>query len=142
MDFRNYVNAQINENEEFGAEVFGNASDTFENLSEIVSRLADFFQVVSTKGNLFASGDSKRALIDIRTLVNAVKNSCDNKDKIFTDEELTAMRRISEGLRDVTGRKLVSLSKNIKDRQKKEEEKAAKKAEPPPETIDQTDEEV
>jgi len=141
MDFKEYVKTQINEEEDFSVDDFGNATSVFENLSEVVSRLADFFQVVSTKGNLYASGDSKRALIDIRTLVNTVKNSCDNKDKIFTDEELTAMRRISEGLRDVTGKKLVSLSKNIKERQKKEEEKAAKKVEPEPET-DETAEEV
>jgi len=130
MDFKEYIKTQINEEEDFSVDDFGNATSVFENLSEVVSRLADFFQVVSTKGNLFASGDSKRALIDIRTLVNTVKNSCDNKDKIFTDEELTAMRRISEGLRDVTGKKLVSLSKNIKERQKKEEDKAAKTVEP------------
>ena len=141
MDFKEYIKTQINEEEDFSVDDFGNATSVFENLSEVVSRLADFFQVVSTKGNLFASGDSKRALIDIRTLVNTVKNSCDNKDKIFTDEELTAMRRISEGLRDVTGKKLVSLSNNIKERQKKEEEKAAKKTEP--ETApDETAEEV
>ena len=141
MDFKEYIKTQINEEEDFSVDDFGNATSVFENLSEVVSRLADFFQVVSTKGNLFASGDSKRALIDIRTLVNTVKNSCDNKDKIFTDEELTAMRRISEGLRDVTGKKLVSLSKNIKERQKKEEDKAAKKVEPAPEP-DETAEEV
>ena len=141
MDFKEYIKTQINEEEDFSVDDFGNATSVFENLSEVVSRLADFFQVVSTKGNLFASGDSKRALIDIRTLVNTVKNSCDNKDKIFTDEELTAMRRISEGLRDVTGKKLVSLSKNIKERQKKEEEKAAKKVEPESEP-DETAEEV
>lgn len=66
MDFKEYVKTQINEEEDFSVDDFGNATSVFENLSEVVSRLADFFQVVSTKGNLFASGDSKRALIDIR----------------------------------------------------------------------------
>lgn len=127
--FKEYIQAHLNEEDEFAPEVFNNAADVFENLSEIVTRLADFFSVVSTKGNLYASGDSGRAMIDIRKLVNSVKDSTSNKDKIFTDEELTAMRRISEAMRDVIGKKVVSLSKNISERQKREEKKAASKQE-------------
>lgn len=121
MDFRNYVLEKINEEDGLGD--VGNAADVFENLSEIVTRLADFFTVVGTKGNLYASGDSKRAMIDIRKMVNSVNAQCDNKDKIFTDAELASMRRIAEGLRDVVGKKVVALSKDISERQKKDEEK-------------------
>jgi len=143
MDFKSYIEEKLNEAEDVGTAPFSDAADTISNFEEIVSRLADIFADMSVKGNMNASGDVSRALIDIRKKVNAANEASKNKEKVFTDDERKVMKTISDNLRDIIEVKVGKLAKTISERQKREQEKEAKKAEKQsPETEPEAEPEV
>jgi hypothetical protein len=129
MDFKEYIEEKLNEAEDVSDLAFNNAADVLSDFEEIISRFADIFSAMSVKGNLNASGDVSRALIDIRKKINAANESSKNKDKVFTDEERKSMKTIADNLRDIIEKKVGALAKNVSERMKREQEKEAKKAE-------------
>lgn len=129
MDFKEYIEEKLNEAEDVSDLAFNNAADVLSDFEEIISRVADIFSAMSVKGNLNASGDVSRALIDIRKKINAANESSKNKDKVFTDEERKSMKTIADNLRDIIEKKVGALAKNVSERMKREQEKEAKKAE-------------
>lgn len=129
MDFKEYIEEKLNEADDVSDLAFNNAADVLSDFEEIISRFADIFSAMSVKGNLNASGDVSRALIDIRKKINAANESSKNKDKVFTDEERKSMKTIADNLRDIIEKKVGALAKNVSERMKKEQEKEAKKAE-------------
>lgn len=129
MDFKEYIEERLNEADDVSDLAFNNAADVLSDFEEIISRFADIFSAMSVKGNLNASGDVSRALIDIRKKINAANESSKNKDKVFTDEERKSMKTIADNLRDIIEKKVGALAKNVSERMKREQEKEAKKAE-------------
>lgn len=129
MDFKEYIEEKLNEADDVSDLAFNNAADVLSDFEEIISRFADIFSAMSVKGNLNASGDVSRALIDIRKKINAANESSKNKDKVFTDEERKSMKTIADNLRDIIEKKVGALAKNVSERMKREQEKEAKKAE-------------
>lgn len=129
MDFKEYIEEKLNEADDVSDMAFSNAADVLSDFEDVVSRFADIFSAMSVKGNLNASGDVSRALIDIRKKINSANEASKNKDKVFTDDERKAMKTIADNLRDIIEKKVGSLAKNVSERMKREQEKEAKKAE-------------